>query len=132
MMFQALYTDEPVSVNANNTKRKEEYQKNILELFSGRYSGELSSGCPIRNKKCYFLMMYFYKGRKQRDIDNILKYTIDALRKKIYNAPHKLSFEKPMDTKITSKKCDQELCKKTHKHHSYFQSCSASCIVSSL
>ena len=92
MMFQALYTDEPVSVNANNTKRKEEYQKNILELFSGRYSGELSSGCPIRNKKCYFLMMYFYKGRKLRDIDNILKYTIDALRKKIYNDDRFIEF----------------------------------------
>ena len=92
MMFQALYTDEPVSVNGNNAKRKEEYQKNILELFSSRYPNELSGGCPIRNKKCYFLMMYFYKGRKQRDIDNILKYTIDALRKKIYNDDKLIEF----------------------------------------
>lgn len=92
MMFQALYTDEPVSVNGNNPKRKEEYQKNILELFSSRYPDELSSGCPIKNKKCYFLMIYFYKGRKQRDIDNILKYTIDALRKKIYNDDKLIEF----------------------------------------
>lgn len=92
MMFQALYTDEPVSVNANNTERKEEFKRNILELFVKRYPRELNDDCPIRNKKCYFLMIYFYKKRKQRDIDNILKYTIDALRKKIYKDDRLIEF----------------------------------------
>lgn len=37
-----------------------------------------------RSHRCYLLVAYFFKGRKGRDIDNILKYTQDALSKKIF------------------------------------------------
>ncbi len=91
-MFQVLFTGEPLSVNNDKSEKKEDYKQEILNLFSKRYPDDLNGTCPIKNTKCYFLMMYFYKGRKKRDIDNILKYTIDSLRKKVYNDDKYIEF----------------------------------------
>lgn len=83
-MFQLLLKEEPLSLNNAEKGRKDEYRKKLHELIDARYDLEGKKTPLDRSHRCYLLVAYFFKGRKGRDIDNILKYTQDALSKKIF------------------------------------------------
>lgn len=83
-MFQLLFKGQLYSVNKTDSNKKAEYQEDLQSLFLSKYGKQATKGHYSRNTDCYFLMTYFYKGRLCRDIDNILKHTIDSFIKLIY------------------------------------------------
>ncbi len=91
-MYQLLLKEEPLSVNNAEKGRKDEYKKTLHALLDERY-GLFGEKAPLdRSHRCYLLVAYFFKGRKARDIDNILKYTQDAFSQKIYKDDSQVYF----------------------------------------
>lgn len=84
-MFQLLFEGQLYSVNKTDSEKKKEFQNELKTLFLSKYGAQKSKGHYPSKTNCYFLMTYFYKGRLGRDIDNILKHTIDAFIKIMYN-----------------------------------------------
>ena len=90
-MYTLLIEREPISVNNNSTHA--EYENELLELMKQRYP--LLPGQKThyaRTDKLYVQMIYICKNRCQRDIDNILKYTIDSFRKYLYKDDHQIGY----------------------------------------
>lgn len=84
-MFQLIFEGQLYSVNKTDAKKKKEFQNELKSLFFSKYGVQEPKGHYPSKTNCYFLMTYFYKGRLERDIDNILKRTIDAFIKIMYN-----------------------------------------------
>ena len=84
-MFQLIFDGQLYSVNKTDGEKKKIFQKELKSLFLSKYGEQESKGHYPSKTNCYFLMTYFYKGRLERDIDNILKHTIDAFIKIMYN-----------------------------------------------
>ena len=72
-MFQLLLKEEPLSLNNAERGRKDDYRKKLHALIDARYDLEGKKAPLDRSHRCYLLVAYFFKGRKGRDIDNILK-----------------------------------------------------------
>ena len=90
-MYKLLIEREPVSVNNNSNHA--EYENELLGLMKQRYP--LLPGQKThyaRTDKLYVQMIYICKNRCQRDIDNILKYTIDSFRKYLYKDDHQIGY----------------------------------------
>lgn len=83
-MFQLIFEGQLYSVNKTDGEKKSNYQKELRTLLKSKYGTQESKGHYPPNTNCYFLMTYFYKGRLVRDIDNILKHTIDAFIRVMY------------------------------------------------
>lgn len=83
-MYQLLLKEEPLSLNNAEKGRKEDYKKKLHALIDAKYN-LFGKKAPLdRSHRCYLLIAYLFKGKKCRDIDNILKYTLDAFSKKIF------------------------------------------------
>lgn len=91
-MYQLLLKEEPLSLNNAEKGRKEEYRRKLHALLDARYGLEGEKAPLDRSHRCYLLVAYFFKGRKGRDIDNILKYTQDAFSKKLYKDDSQIFF----------------------------------------
>lgn len=90
-MYTLLIEREPVSVN-NNTQR-DLYEKELLNLMRAKYP--LLSGHKTfydRTERLYVQLIYICKHRCDRDIDNILKYTIDSFSKYLYKDDRQIGF----------------------------------------
>ena len=92
IMYQLLLKEEPLSLNHADKERKDEYRKRLHALINARYDLEGKKVPLDRSHRCYLLVAYFFKGKKERDIDNILKYTQDAFSKKIYKDDSQIFF----------------------------------------
>ena len=91
-MFQLIFEGQLYSVNKSDSNKKEEIQKELKSLFYSKYGMQNSKGYYHSKTNCYFLITYFYKGRLVRDIDNILKHTIDAFIKVMYKDDRSVKF----------------------------------------
>lgn len=90
-MHTLLIEREPVSVNgkANHSQ----YENELLALMKQKYP--LSNGEKThysRTDRLYVQMLYICKNRCDRDIDNILKYTIDSFRKFLYKDDSQIGY----------------------------------------
>lgn len=91
-MFQLIFDGPLYSVNKTNSDKKDEFQKALRSLFLSKYEKQNFKGHNDSKTNYYFLMTYFYKGRLVRDIDNILKHTIDAFIKLMYKDDRSIKF----------------------------------------
>lgn len=91
-MFQLLFEGQLYSVNKSNSDKKEVFQNELKALFLSKYGTQVTKGYYPPKTNCYFSMTYFYKGRLERDIDNIIKHTIDAFIKIMYKDDRNIKF----------------------------------------
>lgn len=91
-MYQVLLKEEPISLNNAGKGKKEEFKKLINGILDERYGLKDQKTPYDRSKRCYILVAYIYKGRKQRDIDNIVKYIQDAFSKKLFKDDSQVYF----------------------------------------
>lgn len=91
-MYQLIFEGQLYSVNKTDSAKKDEYQKELKSLFLSKYKIQDFKGQSAPKTNYYFLMTYFYKGRLVRDIDNILKHTIDAFIKVMYKDDRSIKF----------------------------------------
>lgn len=90
-MFTLLIEREPVSVNSK--ANHSEYEQELLSLMKQRYP--LQQGQKTHyaySDKLYVQLIYICKNRCERDIDNILKYTIDSFCKFLYRDDHQIGY----------------------------------------
>lgn len=73
IMYQLLLKEEPLSLNHADKERKDEYRKRLHALIDARYDLEGKKVRLDRSHRYYLLVAYLFKGKKERDIDNILK-----------------------------------------------------------
>lgn len=83
-MYQLLLKEEPISLNNAKNGKKDNYKTYLRNLLDKKYGLNGKKAVYDKSHKCYILLAYIYKGQKNRDIDNILKYTQDAFSKKIF------------------------------------------------
>lgn len=91
-MFQLLFEGQLYSVNKSSREKKKVYQNELKSLLLSKYGKQPPKGYYPPKTNCYFSMTYFYKGRLGRDIDNILKHTIDAFIKIMYQDDRNIKF----------------------------------------
>lgn len=91
-MYQLLLKEEPISLNHAGYGKKENFKKNIRGVLDEKYGLENQKVPYDRSKRCYILVAYIYKGRKQRDVDNIVKYIQDAFSKKLFKDDSQVYF----------------------------------------
>lgn len=91
-MFQLIFEGQLYSVNKTDSEKKKNFQDEMKSLLLSKYGKQEAKGHYSSKTNCYFLMTYFYKGRLERDIDNILKHTIDAFIKIMYNDDRSVKF----------------------------------------
>lgn len=91
-MYQVLLKEEPISLNNAGKGKKEEFKKLLHGILDERYGLEGQKTPYDRSKRCYILVAYIYKGRKQRDVDNIVKYIQDAFSKKLFKDDSQVYF----------------------------------------
>lgn len=90
-MYTLLIEREPVSVNSKSNHK--DYEKELLEHMMVRYPLESGKKTHFsRNDRLYVQMIYICKNRCDRDIDNILKYTIDSFRKFLYKDDQQIGY----------------------------------------
>ena len=90
-MHTLLIEREPVSVN--NSTQRDSYEKELLSLMRTKYP--LSPGHKTvydRSERLYVQLIYICKRRCDRDIDNILKYTIDSFRAYLYKDDRQIGY----------------------------------------
>lgn len=91
MPYTLMFIREPVSVNSS--AKHTVYEAELLELLKNKY--QLAKGKKTlipKGEALYVQMFYFCKRRCGRDIDNILKYTIDSFRKYLYKDDSQISY----------------------------------------
>lgn len=91
-MYQVLLKEEPISLNNAGKGKKEDFKKLIHGIFDEKYGLEGQNAPYDRSKRCYILVAYTFKGRKQRDVDNIVKYIQDAFSKKLFKDDFQVYF----------------------------------------
>lgn len=91
-MYQLLLKEEPISLNNAGKGKKEEFKNSIRGILDEKYGLEEQKAPYDRSKRCYILVAYIYKGRKLRDIDNIVKYIQDAFSKKLFKDDSQVNF----------------------------------------
>ncbi len=90
-MHTLLIEREPVSVN-NNTNHTD-YENDLRELMEQRYPlAEGKKTHYAKTDRLYVQLLYICKNRCDRDIDNILKYTIDSFRKFLYKDDRQIGY----------------------------------------
>lgn len=83
MAFTLLIEEEPVSVN--NSNRREEFESSLKRMMQAKYPLKKGAKCHYTLRdRLYVQLFYIHKGRKTRDIDNIIKYIVDSFRKYLY------------------------------------------------
>lgn len=91
MPYTLLIEREPVS--GNSKADHAEYEKELLDLMKAKYplmEGEKTH--YKRTDRLYVQLLYICKRRCDRDIDNILKYTIDSFRKYLYKDDSQIGY----------------------------------------
>ena len=91
-MYQLLLKEEPISLNHAGKGKKEEFKNYIRGILDKKYGLAGQKVLYDKGAYCYILVAYIYKGRKHRDMDNILKYIQDALSKKLYKDDSQVYF----------------------------------------
>lgn len=90
-MYTLLIEREPVSVN--NTANHVEYERELLNLMKRKYPLPQGQKTHYKyNDRLYVQLIYICKNRCDRDIDNILKYTIDSFSKFLYRDDHQIGY----------------------------------------
>lgn len=112
-MYQLLLKEEPISLNNAGNGKKEEFKKFIRGILDEKYGLKGQKAPYDRSKRCYILVVYIYKRRKQRDLDNIVKYIQDAFSKKLFKDDSQVYFclseGIPCDTSIGISMLDMTL-----------------------
>lgn len=91
MPYTLLIEREPVSVNSKADHA--EYEKELLNMMKAKYPLEAGSKTHYsRTDRLYVQLFYICKRRCERDIDNILKYTIDSFRKFLYKDDSQIGY----------------------------------------
>lgn len=91
-MYQLLLKEEPISLNNARNGKKEDFKNSIHGIIDKKYSLGGQKAPYDRSKRCYILVAYIFKGRKQRDVDNIVKYIQDAFSKKLFKDDSQVYF----------------------------------------
>lgn len=91
MAFTLLIEEEPVSVN--NSNRREEFERSLKRMMQAKYPLKNGTKCHYtRRDRLYVQLFYIHKGKKTRDIDNIIKYIVDSFRKYLYPDDRQIEF----------------------------------------
>lgn len=91
-MFQLLLKEEPISLNNTKNGKKDKYKNILHDMLDKKYEMQGKKAVYDKSYRCYILIAYIYKGKKGRDIENILKYTQDAFSKKIFKDDKQVHF----------------------------------------